>query len=146
MTLQQVFSLYLANPNQMVRFKCDRKTACESYGIDEPIDDVLEVNSIIKTTDGGQIVFLDDEENSYNISDCKLILKRIADMSEGDKKECRGLMLVGLMDKHGVIPKGFFDYGEWRYYHTYESILWLITHGYCLDEQWIENGWVTCQK
>lgn len=131
MTQQQVFSLYLASDGQ----KVETPHGIYPYYAVDTIMDGIEC-----------IVSSDAIQQSYFISDCKLILKRIADMSEGDKKECRDLMLVGLMDKHGVIPKGFFDYGEWRYYHTYESILWLIAHGYCLDEQWIENGWVTCQK
>ena len=110
MTQQQVFSLYLANPNQMVKNR------------------------------HGEIAldyrFMLSNRNLYNSPDSKLILKRIADMSEDDKK------IFDDMSSQFV----FFETCETYIKEAGNLTIWLITHGYCLDEQWIENGWVTCQK
>lgn len=120
MNEQQVFSLYLANEGQMVSY--DNGTTKGTYKL--------------------------DWQNLKNVKleMTKLLLKDIADMSEGDKNKCRDLMLTGLEDKYNVIPKGFFDYNKWHYYHTPESVFYLITHGYCINDEWVKLGYVEIVK
>ena len=74
-----------------------------------------------------------------NISDCTLLLKRLSSMSEAEKHECRKLMILGQLDKYDCIPKEMFDHNQYRYYHTLNSFIWLINHGYALSDEWFKS-------
>jgi hypothetical protein len=117
MTQAQVFALYLVNPEQRVKY------GDETYllkGI-EILDNVPVIYLLLKRTDG----------TCFNaiLSDCSLLLKRIENMSEEDKKKWHSLTNKIRFPKQVIeIP-------------TNDSIDWLREHGYCTNNDWFNQGW-----
>lgn len=131
LTQQQVFSLYLANPEQRVKPNTDlHKKTFKLLGMKDPI------------------VFceLDNVKFNYSVSDCKLILKRISDMSYENWVELAGYVFdLKLVNETAITIRDLLMNGDGAML-SFKSIVkineWLITHGYCIDESWITNGWV----
>jgi len=126
LTQQQVFSLYLANPEQRVRYKNEKNTL-KLYGV--AIGDECILEHGVHST-------------GANISDCKLILKRISDMSEEHKVKFKRLIA-----KHSSKIWGWDDSQDIKKLTSTvqgisELMIFLIQNGYCIDESWITNGWV----
>lgn len=128
MTQQQVFSLYLANPNQRVMHKDETKTL-KLYGV--AVDDECVIEHGVHST-------------GANISDCKLILKRVSDMSEGDKRTYELLLLNVAFE----IGKGIYREANLETLQLAINAVgdFLRENGYCIDESWITNGWVEIES
>jgi len=126
MNKQQVFSLYLANENQKVKVKryIDNEGHSDFLGEYE-----YELQGMILKNDVIVIADLDE----LKIPDCTLLLKDIADMSEGDKNELYSI-------DGAEMVQGFVDFGNCSWTGEVSSFLWLITHGYCLNNEWFTNG------
>ncbi len=137
MTQQQVFSLYLANPNQRVR--CQEHTY-SSFA--------LNINGYVSLYMGGI------RSGTMDISDCKLILKRISNMSEEHAEEF--FQLMRWVDTDDLKPIGYYRTKVIEFFRTgnmlvkvkYAGVIanFHYTHGYCIDESWITNGWVEIES
>lgn len=65
-----------------------------------------------------------------DISDCQLILKRMSNMSDAERKEYEATKVFLPVPAHPMYVKGM----------SVNSFLWLINNGYALDDNWFDTG------
>lgn len=121
MNKQQIFALYLGNPKQEI------KTPEGVYPLIEISRAKCFVNAVDdKPTEDRLSVWQNGMINDHTISDCQLILTPISEMTGEDEEDylnqrvkCENCHLNGC--------------------ESFESMFWLIQHGYALYDQWFTD-------
>lgn len=117
MTRQQIFVMYLANKNQMIR-----------------VPDEAEIGRLTVINTQGQCWY--NNECDYPISDCQLILTPISEMSEEHKKELCSIVPMEQEDLEILT-------GGTMHLATLDDMVkitdFLKLNGYALDDSWFES-------
>jgi hypothetical protein len=117
---------------------------CRVLLSDGRIGNYFKVESNMNVADEVHYIdFCDEETGDYeekiNIEKCKLILKSRQDMNEQERIEYISLQRWYIKDS-GERVIGGLPIEDVIYYDTFESYLWLIKHGFAIDDKWFEEG------